>query len=73
MGIQGQFNDKVVLVTGAAGGIGESAAQAFAVEGAKVVFFTMNGDLCYELVSVLGHSIETCGVSAFIKFAFLYA
>jgi NAD(P)-dependent dehydrogenase (short-subunit alcohol dehydrogenase family) len=37
MSIQGQFNDKVVLVTGAAGGIGESAARAYAVQGAKVI------------------------------------
>jgi NAD(P)-dependent dehydrogenase (short-subunit alcohol dehydrogenase family) len=37
MSIQGQFNDKVVLVTGAAGGIGESAARAFAKQGAKVI------------------------------------
>jgi NAD(P)-dependent dehydrogenase (short-subunit alcohol dehydrogenase family) len=32
-----RFENKVVLVTGAAGGIGRSAAQAFAREGAKVV------------------------------------
>jgi NAD(P)-dependent dehydrogenase (short-subunit alcohol dehydrogenase family) len=37
MSIQTPFNDKVVLVTGAAAGIGESAARAFAAQGAKVV------------------------------------
>lgn len=37
MNSQGQFHNKVVLVTGAASGIGESAAQAFAAQGAKVV------------------------------------
>ena len=34
---QNGFLDKVVLVTGAAAGIGESAAWAFAAQGAKVV------------------------------------
>jgi NAD(P)-dependent dehydrogenase (short-subunit alcohol dehydrogenase family) len=37
MSIQGQFIDKVVLVTGAAGGIGESAARTFAAQGANVI------------------------------------
>jgi NAD(P)-dependent dehydrogenase (short-subunit alcohol dehydrogenase family) len=37
MSNQEQFKGKVVLVTGAAGGIGECAARAFAVQGAKVI------------------------------------
>jgi|TARA_R110002111_G_scaffold87372_2_gene136841 NAD(P)-dependent dehydrogenase (short-subunit alcohol dehydrogenase family) len=37
MGNQNAFLDKVVLVTGAAAGIGEAAARAFAEQGAKVV------------------------------------
>ena len=35
--MQQQFIDKVVLVTGAAAGIGAASAQAFATQGAKVV------------------------------------
>lgn len=34
---QNTFSNKIVLVTGAAGGIGEEAARAFAANGAKVV------------------------------------
>lgn len=37
-----RFKDKVVLVTGAAGGIGRAAAMAFAAEGARVVAADLN-------------------------------
>jgi glucose 1-dehydrogenase len=37
-----QFNEKVVIVTGAAGGIGCAVAQAFAQHGAKVVLCDMD-------------------------------
>jgi NAD(P)-dependent dehydrogenase (short-subunit alcohol dehydrogenase family) len=37
MNNQQQFLDKVVLVTGAAAGIGETTARAFAAQGAKVI------------------------------------
>ena len=32
-----EFQDKVVLITGAASGIGKAAAMAFAAQGAKVI------------------------------------
>jgi NAD(P)-dependent dehydrogenase (short-subunit alcohol dehydrogenase family) len=39
-----RFEDKVVLVTGAASGIGLASARAFAREGARVVLADRNGD-----------------------------
>lgn len=39
-----RFEDKVVVVTGAAGGIGTAIAQRFAAEGARVVVTDVNAD-----------------------------
>jgi 3-hydroxybutyrate dehydrogenase len=39
-----RFQDQVVIVTGAAGGIGREIAQAFGREGARVVIADLNGD-----------------------------
>jgi 3-oxoacyl-[acyl-carrier protein] reductase len=41
----GRFNDKVAIVTGSAGGIGEAYARALAAEGAKVVVADRNEEL----------------------------
>jgi 2-hydroxycyclohexanecarboxyl-CoA dehydrogenase len=39
-----RFKEKVVIVTGAAGGIGTAIAQRFAAEGARVIVTDMNGE-----------------------------
>lgn len=40
----GRFDDKVAIVTGAAGGIGEAYARALAAEGARVVVADLDAD-----------------------------
>lgn len=42
------FKDKVVLITGAAGGIGIAAAQAFAKEGAKLALVDLKNEALFE-------------------------
>ena len=39
----GEFNDKVVIVTGAGGGLGKAHALEFAARGAKVVVNDLGG------------------------------
>lgn len=39
-----RFKDKVVIVTGAAGGIGTAVAKQFASEGARIVLADLDGD-----------------------------
>ena len=40
-------------------------------EDAEVFGFAINADLCFELLSIFAHSIETCGVGARHKFSLL--
>jgi len=47
------FKDKVVIVTGAASGIGKATAQAFAAEGAKLVLGDVVGDKLTSTVEEL--------------------
>ena len=43
-----RFDGKVVLITGAASGIGYAAAELFAKQGAKVGMVDINFELCQE-------------------------
>ena len=47
----GSFKDKVVVVTGAGGGIGKAHAIEFATRGAKVVVNDLGGTLMNESIS----------------------
>lgn len=48
------FDEKVVIVTGAAGGIGRAAAIGFAAEGASVVLADINESGAQEVAAIIG-------------------
>jgi NAD(P)-dependent dehydrogenase (short-subunit alcohol dehydrogenase family) len=73
---QQQFLDKVVLVTGASGGIGEAAAKAFANQGAKVVLADIDsqGEQVAKDINDLGNSavFHHCDVSSAVSVKTLF-
>lgn len=50
-----RFTDKVAVITGGAGGIGEAVATRLANEGAKVVLVDINGDAATAAAERIGH------------------
>ncbi len=50
-----RFEDKVVVITGASGGIGTAAVQRFAAEGASVVLVSRNKVKLQQLAASLDH------------------
>jgi 3-oxoacyl-[acyl-carrier protein] reductase len=59
-----RFPDKIVVMTGAAGGIGRAAGAAFAKEGASLVLTDIRADALAETASLLGG--ESRRVSIFV-------
>ena len=61
----GEFTDKVVLVTGAASGLGRAASQRFATEGARVCLVDLNpeglAETAKRIADAGGTSISYCG------------
>ncbi|MEP3232713.1 MAG: glucose 1-dehydrogenase [Hyphomicrobiales bacterium] len=55
---EGRYQDKVVMITGAAGGFGAEAAKRFAVEGALLVL----SDIDEQALEALGEQLRTVGV-----------
>ncbi|WP_052068107.1 SDR family NAD(P)-dependent oxidoreductase [Rhodococcoides fascians] len=53
----GRLNDKVVIVTGGAAGIGEAAVRIFVAEGAKVAIADVQDDLGADLEKELGDRV----------------
>jgi len=54
-----RFTDKVVIVTGAASGIGEGAARRFAAEGARLVLGDKDEAGLADLAEKLGDQVAT--------------
>ena len=54
----GQFDNKVVMITGAGGGIAQGIVKKFAEEDAKLVLVTRDQELMQERIDSLGDSVN---------------
>jgi NAD(P)-dependent dehydrogenase (short-subunit alcohol dehydrogenase family) len=75
--MHGQFKEQVVLVTGAAAGIGKAAAVAYAAQGAKVILADIdkNGEQVAQELCAQGYKavFHACDVSSSESVAALFA
>ena len=68
-----RFQDKVVVVTGAAQGIGEAYARALAAEGASVVVADLNAEAGEKVAADIGGLFVRCDVASHEDAAVLVA
>jgi len=54
-----RFDGQVVLVTGGARGIGRAAVERFALEGARVAFCDVDGDVGARAATAIGHDVRS--------------
>lgn len=59
-----ELDDRGVLVTGGAGGIGREIARAFAAAGARVAVVDVDAEACAEVVASLEHPERHLGIAA---------
>ncbi|MCX6666143.1 MAG: SDR family NAD(P)-dependent oxidoreductase [Euryarchaeota archaeon] len=55
-----KFKDKVVIISGATGGIGRALAERFALEECKLALFSRREDLLKEITTMINKSKSTC-------------
>jgi len=56
----GEFEGKVVLVTGAASGLGQAASIRFAAEGARLCLIDLNSEGLAETAKIIGEAGGSC-------------
>src|SRR4051794_11487707 len=61
------LENKVVIVTGSAQGIGRHAAKTFAAEKARVVIADVNAELAKKTAAELGETTETLAVQVDVR------
>jgi NAD(P)-dependent dehydrogenase (short-subunit alcohol dehydrogenase family) len=54
-----RLDGKVVVITGAANGIGRAAAQRFALEGARLLLVDLRADALHDLAERIGRDVAT--------------
>lgn len=60
-----RFTDRVVVITGAGGGLGRTGAQMFAREGAELVLTDVNGEGLEETAAMLREEGAVCSTHVF--------
>jgi NAD(P)-dependent dehydrogenase (short-subunit alcohol dehydrogenase family) len=65
--MQESLANRVIVITGAASGIGRACAQELARAGSRVALVDVNGDGLAALVSELGPGVETLAIAASVR------